>query len=373
MLRCGLFSTIFVGEYVGSKQLNMIPTSTYIRKRRKAIVDGVSGSSEVGFSDSKPDFAEFRHVALQEVVNGVRKPDSRLRDGKKVKKEYGVRGGAPGVHKLESARKIEIFSGGVDVERETAKVAGDTAAVEGRCEALLKVMDDMASALDPLSFNSSVAFVYNPLHYARKPHEEYVRKYVSYLNHRGQGSRVLACGYEPRSFWNGSGVPFGDSVLVREFLHISSEVDPPEIMHPKRPIIGLNCPRREVSGQRLWGWAQARFGTASAFLDQFWIHNYCPLLFMESSGKNRTPDKLSKAERASIADVCNVALRAVIDMTKPRLIVGIGKYAGERIKQCAPPGIQVGDILHPSPANPKANKDWDKQIEAQLRALGVDI
>lgn len=306
---------------MGSKQLNMIPTSTYIRKRRKAIVDGVSGSSEVGFSDSKPDFAEFRHVALQEVVNGVRKPDSRLRDGKKVKKEYGVRGGAPGVHKLESARKIEIFSGGVDVERETAKVAGDTAAVEGRCEALLKVMDDMASALDPLSFNSSVAFVYNPLHYARKPHEEYVRKYG------GKEVECLLVGMNPGPFGMAqTGVPFGDSVLVREFLHISSEVDPPEIMHPKRPIIGLNCPRREVSGQRLWGWAQARFGTASAFLDQFWIHNYCPLLFMESSGKNRTPDKLSKAERASIADVCNVALRAVIDMTKPRLIVGIGQF-----------------------------------------------
>jgi len=41
----------------------------------------------------------------------------------------------------------------------------------------------------------------------------------------------------------------------------------------------------QVSGQRVWGWAQARFGTASAFLDRFWIHNYCPLMFMEPSGK----------------------------------------------------------------------------------------
>jgi len=50
-----------------------------------------------------------------------------------------------------------------------------------------------------------------------------------------------------------------------------------------------------------------------------------------------------------------------------------GKYAAERVKQCAPPGVHVGYIMHPSPANPKANKDWDKLIEAQLRALGVDI
>jgi len=40
---------------------------------------------------------------------------------------------------------------------------------------------------------------------------------------------------------------------------------------------------------------------------------------------------------------------------------------------CAPDGTQVGDIMHPSPANPKANKDWDLLIEAQLQALGVDI
>lgn len=50
-----------------------------------------------------------------------------------------------------------------------------------------------------------------------------------------------------------------------------------------------------------------------------------------------------------------------------------GKYAGEKVKQCAPSGVEIGDIMHPSPANPKANKDWDKIIEAQLRGLGVEI
>lgn len=50
-----------------------------------------------------------------------------------------------------------------------------------------------------------------------------------------------------------------------------------------------------------------------------------------------------------------------------------GKYAGERIKETVPPGTLVGDIMHPSPANPQANKHWDKTIEAQLQALGVDL
>jgi single-strand selective monofunctional uracil DNA glycosylase len=40
-----------------------------------------------------------------------------------------------------------------------------------------------------------------------------------------------------------------------------------------------------VSGQRLWGWVQARFGSAAPFFERFWVHNYCPLLFVEASGK----------------------------------------------------------------------------------------
>jgi hypothetical protein len=41
-------------------------------------------------------------------------------------------------------------------------------------------------------------------------------------------------------------VPFGDSVFVRNFLHVTGKVQSPESMHPKRPILGLTCPRREV-------------------------------------------------------------------------------------------------------------------------------
>ncbi|KAG0604126.1 hypothetical protein M758_10G147400 [Ceratodon purpureus] len=340
----------------GSKHLRMTSIATYTRKRR---VGAVAGSSEGVSVAVKSDFEEFRHVGV------VKEEESRPRRGRKVKKEE-VEEAVPedsNVGEVESHVREDVVGRGFKAE-----VGGDGVAGEGGCEALLKAMDDMVVALAPLSFKAPVAFVYNPLEYARKPHEEYVRKYG------GKKVDVLLVGMNPGPFGMAqTGVPFGDSVHVREFLHITSEVEPPKEMHPKRPIIGLRCPRREVSGQRVWGWAQARFGTASAFFDRFWIHNYCPLMFMEPSGKNRTPDKLTISERASITNICNAALRIVIDVTKPRLIVGIGKYAAERIKQCASPGAQVGDIMHPSPANPKANKDWDKLIEAQLRGLGVDI
>ncbi|CAM6017449.1 unnamed protein product [Sphagnum balticum] len=236
------------------------------------------------------------------------------------------------------------------------------------CEVLLRVVDELVEALSPLTFKAPVAFVYNPLVYAREPHEDYVRKYG------GRKVEVLLVGMNPGPFGMAqTGVPFGDSVFVRDFLHVTGKVQSPESMHPKRPILGLTCPRREVSGQRLWGWVQARFGSAAPFFERFWVHNYCPLLFVEASGKNRTPDKLTAIEKDSVISACNMALRAVMALLQPRLVVGVGKYAGQRVKECAGPGVQVGDIMHPSPANPKANKDWDMLVESQLQALGVDL
>jgi single-strand selective monofunctional uracil DNA glycosylase len=49
-------------------------------------------------------------------------------------------------------------------------------------------------------------------------------------------------------------------------------------------VLGLECPRGEVSGARLWGWAEARFGTPDRFFSRFFVVNYCPLAFLEESG-----------------------------------------------------------------------------------------
>ena len=60
-------------------------------------------------------------------------------------------------------------------------------------------------------------------------------------------------------------------------------------------IQGFECPRSEVSGRRLWGWAAARFGTAERFFRDWFVLNYCPLALLEASGRNYTPDKLPAA------------------------------------------------------------------------------
>ena len=33
--------------------------------------------------------------------------------------------------------------------------------------------------------------------------------------------------------------------------------------------------------------------------------------------------------------------------------------------------VHIGKILHPSPANPRANRDWEGEVRRQLSALGL--
>ncbi len=55
-----------------------------------------------------------------------------------------------------------------------------------------------------------------------------------------------------------------------------------------------------------------------------------------------------------------------------RRVVGVGSFAEARAREAlAETGIEIGRILHPSPANPAARSDWGEQAAAQLRALGV--
>jgi len=129
-----------------------------------------------------------------------------------------------------------------------------------------------------------------------------------------------------------------------------------------------------VSGQRLWGWARERFESPDAFFDRFFVWNYCPLLFLEASGRNRTPDKLPAAERTATFEACDRALAAMVEHLRPRVVVGIGKFAEKRaIEALGEDAPRIGSILHPSPASPLANRGWAPQAEAGLRALDVVV
>jgi single-strand selective monofunctional uracil DNA glycosylase len=232
---------------------------------------------------------------------------------------------------------------------------------------LLDAADALCRSVSRLRFGPPVTHVYHPLLYARQNHTAYLAAY-------GRGpKRVIFLGMNPGPFGMAqTGVPFGDPALVRTWLHIEGPVGKPDREHPSRPVLGFAGQRSEVSGQRLWGAARDHFGTPERFFRECFVANYCPLCFLEESGRNRTPDKLPAAEREPLFAACDDHLCRVVEVLAPRHVVGVGAFAAARARAAlAGTNVEVAQILHPSPASPAANRGWAEKVTAELRALGV--
>lgn len=223
--------------------------------------------------------------------------------------------------------------------------------------------------MDRLRFAEPVTHTYNPLAYARAPHERYLERWGA------APKEVIFLGMNPGPFGMAqTGVPFGDIAMVRDFVGVTGAVTKPTNEHPKRLVEGFACPRSEVSGTRFWGWAKARFETPERFFARFFVVNYCPLVFMEASARNVTPDKLPKAEREPLFAACDEALRGIAATLCPSMVIGVGAFAEGRAKEAlAGTTTKFASILHPSPASPAANRGWAEKAEAQLRALGIAL
>jgi single-strand selective monofunctional uracil DNA glycosylase len=223
--------------------------------------------------------------------------------------------------------------------------------------------------VERLRFEPPTAYVYDPLVYAWEPHEAWLRRWMS------APREVLLVGMNPGPFGMAqTGVPFGDVAMVRDFLGVEGAVGRPKREHPKRPVTGFRCPRCEVSGSRLWGFARERFGTPERFFERFGVANYCPLAFVEESGANRTPDKLPRSEREPLFAACDDALRETVAALRPRLVVGVGSFAEARARHALSGlPVRVGSIPHPSPASPAANRGWSSLASQALVRLGVSI
>jgi single-strand selective monofunctional uracil DNA glycosylase len=218
-----------------------------------------------------------------------------------------------------------------------------------------------------LRFAAPVTHVYNPLEYASRPHAAYVRRYAR------APLGVLFFGMNPGPFGMAqTGVPFGEVAHVRDWLGIEAPVGRPQCEHPRRPVEGFACRRSEVSGARLWGAIRAHYEKPERFFRHAFVANYCPLVFMEASGRNRTPDQLPAREREPLFRACDEQLRRLVKLLRPAHVVGIGRFAETRARHAlAGAALPVGGILHPSPSCPAANRGWARHVRRQLVALGV--
>ncbi len=232
---------------------------------------------------------------------------------------------------------------------------------------LLNVSRTLRKQTGALDFGAPVAFVYNPLEHAKRAWAQYVRRFAD------GPRRVLFLGMNPGP-WGmvQTGVPFGEVALVRDWMGIEAKVDRPANEHPKRPVEGFACTRSEVSGARLWGAIAEHWGTPERFFARHFVANYCPLVFMEESGRNRTPDKLPAHEREPLFEACDHALRRTVEILEPEWVIGVGGFAADRAELVLEQhDVRIGRVLHPRPASPIANRGWAPKAREQLEALGL--
>jgi single-strand selective monofunctional uracil DNA glycosylase len=233
---------------------------------------------------------------------------------------------------------------------------------------LIAAARQFAAQVDRLKFAPPVSQVYNPLDYAWPAHELYLKKF-------GAGKkRVIFLGMNPGPFGMAqTGVAFGEIAAVRDWLGIQAKVGKPAEENPKRLVTGFDCKRSEVSGRRLWKLFATRFGSPEKFFADHFVENYCPLAFLVESGANFTPNKLPAAEREKLFTLCDSHMRRVLEILQPEWLIGIGGFAQERAEIIVGnANVRVGQILHPSPASPKANRtDWGQTATKELIELGV--
>jgi len=218
-----------------------------------------------------------------------------------------------------------------------------------------------------LEFAPPVAHVYNPLIYAWNMHELYLKTF-------GSGTkRVVFLGMNPGPWGMAqTGVPFGEIAAVRDWMGLEGPVGRPADEHARRPVQGFRCLRSEVSGRRLWGAFRDRFGPVEKFFRDHFVANYCPLVFMETSGRNRTPDKLPASEKSPLFQVCDRHLRETVEILHPEWVIGVGRFAGKSAERALSGlDVRIGEILHPSPASPAANRGWAEQAVHRLLELGI--
>lgn len=223
------------------------------------------------------------------------------------------------------------------------------------------------------SWGKTVSYVYNPLDYAWRATQQYCDRWGR------PPKKSLFLGMNPGPWGMAqTGVPFGEVSIVSQWMKIDAPIHPPKSFHPKKPVLGWDCPRSEVSGKRLWSLFRDLYPDPNHFFRDHFVLNYCPLMFLGPSGANLTPDKLAIPIRRELERICDHSLGLAIDYLRPGILVGVGDYAYrtlQRVLGSHPKGHRpqhgVIKVLHPSPASPAANRGWYQAALATLKSHHV--
>lgn len=150
-------------------------------------------------------------------------------------------------------------------------------------------------------------------------------------------------------------------------MGLRGQVDKPPLLHPKRPIEGLESTREEPSGKRLWTLFQKLSnGSLDIFFEQCFVHNFCPLVFFNKNGNNITPNELKAPYKQQIRDECLRITEEILKLIQPEIIVAIGLYVYDTLRKseyCKTKRLLR--LAHPSPRS-LYNNDWPEKAEKFL-------
>ncbi|KAK3105867.1 hypothetical protein FSP39_007377 [Pinctada imbricata] len=222
-----------------------------------------------------------------------------------------------------------------------------------------------------VTFYDPISYVYNPLVYAFEAHRDFVMKYCCLEKD------ILFLGMNPGPFGMvQNGVPFGEIRAVTEWLNIEGMINQPKHQHPKRPILGWSSTRSEISGKRFWGLFQKLCGRPDNFFCRCFVHNYCPLAFLGSSGKNVTQPELPMETRKRLNNICDDSLLEILCILNVKLIICLGRFVETSVKRVLKNNnllgsIRIETLSHPSPLNRTAHSGWEPIAMQQLTDMGV--
>src|SRR2546423_13164721 len=101
-------------------------------------------------------------------------------------------------------------------------------------ESLISAAQRLSASVRKLKFAAPVTHVYNPLDYAWRAHELYLRRYSD------STKRVIFLGMNPGPFGMAqTGIPFGQIAAGRDWLRNTSQIDKPPKEHPTTPGPGF--------------------------------------------------------------------------------------------------------------------------------------
>jgi len=240
-------------------------------------------------------------------------------------------------------------------------------AIESLIRAAAGLRDDVNPIGRRLVSEGRVDVCYNPLDYAWDAHEAYLKQMGN------SGARTVILGMNPGPHGMGQmGIPFAATSMVRDLLGITDiPVNQPEVADSRRPVVGLEYPREEVSGTRLWGLLSEHYGNAEAIASNVFLVNHCPLmLFSGSRATNITPDKIAGVTAQALLERCDEHLREVVALLDTERVIGVGKFAETRARAAlGGHSIEILGCWHPSPASPLANRNGGADWRANVRAV----